>query len=178
MLPCPVLPSLALPRPALPRPAPPCPALPRPAPPCPALVLQPGPHVACGKVAKGGFIQSHIMLRFIRRSTAFAAASRLYIALLKASVHSNWQCECLLQAFQLWLQYTTLLGSVNVDLPKTVRWIPSAASFAFSSVTSGALSTDCLLDPASTSMALQRLLLRLAVLPLVLLLLAALQVVW
>ena len=83
-----------------------------------------------------------------------------------------------MQAFQLWLQYTTLLGSVNVDLPKTVRWIPSAASFAFSSITSGALSTDCLLDPASTSMALQRLLLRLAVLPLILLLLAALQVLW
>lgn len=120
----------------------------------------------------------HAALSIIRNSTAFAAAWRLYTTLLKASAHSTRQLKCRMQAFQLWLQYTTLLGSVNVDLPKTVRWIPSAASFAFSSITSGALSTDCLLDPASTSMALQRLLLRLAVLPLILLLLAALQVLW
>lgn len=83
-----------------------------------------------------------------------------------------------LQAFQLWLQYTSLLGTVNVSLPKTVSWLPKAASFAFSSLTSGGLSTDCLLNVSSTNVALQRLLLRLAVLPTNLLVLAALQTLW
>lgn len=83
-----------------------------------------------------------------------------------------------LQAFQLWLQYLSLLGTVNVSLPKSVHWLSQAASFAFSSLTSGLLSTDCLLSPSRTNIALQRLLLRLAVLPLNLLVLAALQTLW
>ena len=82
------------------------------------------------------------------------------------------------QAFTLWLQYTTLVGSINVPIPKTVHWIHSATSFAFSSLTSGSLSTDCLLHLGGTNTALQRLLLRLAVTPLNLAILRIGQVLW
>jgi len=82
------------------------------------------------------------------------------------------------QAFTLWLQYTSLLGSINVSAPKTIHWISSATSFAFSSLTSGSLSTDCLLRLGGINTALQRLLLRLAVPPIMFSLLAAGQVLW
>jgi len=60
-------------------------------------------------------------------------------------------------------KYTSLLGSINASVPKTMHWISSATSCAFSSLTSGSLSTDCLLSLDGINPALQRLLLRLAV---------------
>ena len=69
----------------------------------------------------------------------------------------------LLQAITLWLQYVSMVGSANVPAPKSVTWLFSAAGFAFSSVTSGALSTDCLISTQGIDTALKRLILRLAV---------------
>ena len=59
-----------------------------------------------------------------------------------------------MQAFTLWLQYLTLLGSVNMPTPGSVRWLYSAASAAFATVTSNSLSIDCLLsDRVNTALA-------------------------
>ena len=81
----------------------------------------------------------------------------------------------LLQALNLWLQYLTLLGGINIPTPKSVHWIFCAASFVFATVTSGSLSTDCLLSgPVNT--ALQRMLIHLAVPGLVFLALSIIQV--
>ena len=81
----------------------------------------------------------------------------------------------MLQALTLWLQYISLLGQVNIPAPETLHWLFSAASFAFSSLTSGSLSTDCLLSPGPVNLAFKRLLLRLAVPPISLCLLAVPQ---
>ena len=83
-----------------------------------------------------------------------------------------------LQAFTLWLQYTSLVGTVNVRVPRSVHWISSATSFAFASLTSGSLSTDCLLSLGGVNPALQRLLIRLAVVPLNFVILALSQILW
>lgn len=56
-----------------------------------------------------------------------------------------------------------------------MHWIFSAASFAFATVTSGALSTDCL-QSGTINAAVQRVLLHLAVPVTVLLLLMAIQI--
>ena len=82
-----------------------------------------------------------------------------------------------LQALTLWLQYITLLGNVNISAPGPVHWVFSAASFAFSTVTSGALSTDCL-QSGNTNAAVQRVLLHLAVPLMVLLILVVVQTLW
>ena len=82
-----------------------------------------------------------------------------------------------LQALTLWLQYITLLGNVNINSPEPVHWVFSVASFAFSTVTSGSLSTDCLLS-GDTNLAVQRLLLHLAVPLIVLLVLGVAQTIW
>ena len=83
-------------------------------------------------------------------------------------------CDAL-QALNLWLQYMTLLGGINIPTPKTVHWVFSAAEFAFATVSSGSLSTDCLLS-GPTNPALQRILIHLAVPVLMYILLAAIQV--
>ncbi len=71
---------------------------------------------------------------------------------------------CVLQALTLWLQYISMVGSTNVPAPNTVTWLFSASGFAFSSITSGALSTDCLISPyGAINPALKRMVLRLAV---------------
>lgn len=80
----------------------------------------------------------------------------------------------LIKALTLWLQYITLLGSVNISAPPSVSWIMTAASFSFTTVTSGALSTDCL-QSGSTNTAMQRVLLHIAMPLIVLLLLTAVQ---
>ena len=48
-----------------------------------------------------------------------------------------------MQAITLWLQIT-LLAAVNTPAPGCLRWVFNAANFAFATITSGALSTDCL----------------------------------
>ena len=70
----------------------------------------------------------------------------------------------MLQAFTLWLQYISLLGNANVPAPKTVAWLFTFSGFAFSSITSGALSTDCFINPyGNLNPALKRTILRLSV---------------
>lgn len=81
-----------------------------------------------------------------------------------------------LQAFNLWLQYITFLGGINMSTPQSVHWIISAASYAFASVTSSSLSVDCLLADQA-NLALHRILFRLAIPCLVLLLLMAFAVI-
>jgi len=83
----------------------------------------------------------------------------------------------LLQAVTLWLQYTSLLAGVNIPAPATLHWVFSAVNFAFSTVTSSSLSTDCLLSkPLNT--AVQRILIHLSVPLLVLAAMVLIQVVW
>ena len=82
-----------------------------------------------------------------------------------------------LQAAQLWLQYILLLGGVNTPTPRPLHWVLSAANFAFSTVTNGSLSTDCLLS-ASHNSALQEIVVHLCVPLLVLLLMLLLQIIW
>ena len=78
---------------------------------------------------------------------------------------------------QLWLQYITLLAGVNMPSPAALHWVFNAASYAFSTVTSGSLSIDCLLT-ASHNTALQRILVHLAVPPLVLAAMVLLEGIW
>ena len=69
-----------------------------------------------------------------------------------------------MQALTLWLQYIQMIGTTNVPAPGTLTWIFSVTGFAFSSVTSGALSTDCLISAhGGINPVLKRLILRLAV---------------
>ncbi len=82
---------------------------------------------------------------------------------------------CFLQALNLWLQYITLLGGINIPAPKPVHWVFNAAQFAFATVTSGSLSTDCLLT-GHMNAALQRILISLAVPVLMLVALVGIQV--
>lgn len=82
-----------------------------------------------------------------------------------------------MQAFNVWLQYSSLLGNANIPTPKTVSVIFSAASFAFTSVTSGLLSLDCLLS-GPVSHALQGLFIHLFFPLLMLILVSALQLLW
>ena len=82
------------------------------------------------------------------------------------------------QALTLWFQYTSLLGQINIPTPVTLHWVFSISSFAFSSLTSGSLSTDCLMSLGPTNLAFKRLLLRLAVPPIVLALLLMVQLCW
>lgn len=96
---------------------------------------------------------------------------------IAVTLHPQNMLVCCMQALTLWLQYITLLGAVNISAPAPVHWVLSAASFAFASVTSGALSTDCL-QSGSTNTAVQRVLLHLAVPILVLLLLTVIQTFW
>ena len=81
-----------------------------------------------------------------------------------------------MQAVTVWLQYITLLGGINLPLPATIHWVFSIAAFAFSSITSGSLSTDCLLQSGTMNTALKRYLLKLAVPPLILLVLILIQI--
>lgn len=82
-----------------------------------------------------------------------------------------------MQAVQLWLQYISLLAGVNIPAPAALHWVFSAANFAFSTVTSGSLSTDCLLSGVHNA-AVQRILVHLAVPPLVLAVMLFIQVIW
>ena len=63
-----------------------------------------------------------------------------------------------------------LLGNINISVPNSVHWVFSAASFAFSTVTNGALSIDCLQSGKSNAAA-QRVWIHLAVPVMVLLIL-------
>ncbi|KAL0052667.1 hypothetical protein WJX82_005691 [Trebouxia sp. C0006] len=83
----------------------------------------------------------------------------------------------LLKAVTLWLQYTSLLAGVNIPAPATLHWVFSAVNFAFSTVTSSSLSTDCLLSRPLNA-ALQRILIHLSVPVLVLAAMVLIQVVW
>ncbi|KAL0044981.1 hypothetical protein WJX82_004122 [Trebouxia sp. C0006] len=82
----------------------------------------------------------------------------------------------LIRALTLWLQYITLLSNVNNTAPEPIHWIFNAASFAFSTVTSGSLSTDCL-QTGNTNPAVERVLIHLAVPVMVLVILVFLQTV-
>lgn len=58
----------------------------------------------------------------------------------------------------------SILGSTNVDVPDTIQWIFQASSFAFASVNSSVLSTDCLIDAnGRVDPAVKRLVLRFAI---------------
>ena len=92
-----------------------------------------------------------------------------------APVSTWWFCA--LQALTLWLQYTMLLGNINISAPKPVISVFHAASFAFSAVTSGVLSTDCLLSGAPNP-AILRVVIHLAVPVMVLLFLLIGQILW
>ena len=87
--------------------------------------------------------------------------------------HPGHTCM-LVQGVTLWLQYLTLIAGVNIPAPACLHWVFSAAAFAFSTVTSGSLSTDCLLS-GPVNDALQRILIHLAVPPLMLAALALAQ---
>lgn len=72
--------------------------------------------------------------------------------------------HALLQALTLWLQYISMVGTTNVSVPASISWLFSATHFAFSSTSSGVLSTDCLIDiDGAINPALKRLVVRLAV---------------
>ena len=86
-------------------------------------------------------------------------------------------CALCVQALTLWLQYITLLGNINLSVPKYVSWVFSAASLAFSAATSGLLSLDCLLS-GTTNYAVQRFVIHIMVPIIVLLLLMASQAIW
>ena len=98
-----------------------------------------------------------------------------YLCVVQASLHVLF---CV-QAFNLWLQYITLLGGVSIPAPKAVQVVFSAASLAFNAVASGILSLDCLLSASeAVNPAVQGLFIHLA-LPLVMLvILCLLQVLW
>ncbi|KAL3155628.1 hypothetical protein ABBQ38_010825 [Trebouxia sp. C0009 RCD-2024] len=80
----------------------------------------------------------------------------------------------LIRAFNLWLQYTSLLGLVNIPTPHTVQVLFSATSLAFTTVSSGILSVDCMLT-GPVNRAVQGLLIHLALPLLMLLVLSAIQ---
>ena len=84
----------------------------------------------------------------------------------------------LLQVVTVWLHYMSILGNVNIPVPGTVHWVFSVASFAFSSITSGSLSLDCLIRAGPLRPALKRLLVHLAVPVINLLLLSTWQLFW
>ena len=84
----------------------------------------------------------------------------------------------MVQVVTVWLQYMSILGNVNIPAPGTVHWVFSVASFAFSSITSGSLSLDCLIRAGPLRPALKRLLVHLAVPVINLLLLSAWQLLW
>ncbi len=81
------------------------------------------------------------------------------------------------QAAQLWLQYITLLSGVNFPSPPALQWVFSAANYAFSAVSSGSLSVDCLLSTHYNT-AVQRVLVHLVVPVLVLATMVLIQVIW
>lgn len=81
---------------------------------------------------------------------------------------------CALQAFNLWLQYISLLGLVNIPAPRTVQTLFNVTSMAFTTISSGILSLDCLLT-GSVNRAVQRMLIHLALPLLMLLVLSAIQ---
>ena len=85
-----------------------------------------------------------------------------------------------MQSFTLWLQNISFLGQINLPTPSTITWVFAVANFAFSSITSGSLSTDCLLTagPGHVNLAFKRLLLHLAAPAINLLILIAIQTLW
>ncbi|KAL0055969.1 hypothetical protein WJX82_006250 [Trebouxia sp. C0006] len=83
----------------------------------------------------------------------------------------------IIRAFNIWLQYSSLLGNLNLSTPKSVSVIFSAASLAFTSVTSGILSLDCLLS-GPVSHAQQGLFIHLSFPLIMLILVSALQLLW
>ena len=76
------------------------------------------------------------------------------------------------------MQYMTFLGAINIPFPHSVHWLFSAVSFAFASITSGALSLDCLMDVNSINLALQRTLWHLGIPVFSLIILIIVQVLW
>ena len=84
------------------------------------------------------------------------------------------QCLGALQAFNLWLQYMSLLGLVDIPAPPTVQILFNATSMAFTTISSGILSLDCLLA-GSVNLAVQGLLIHLALPLLMLVVLSAIQ---
>ena len=111
-------------------------------------------------------------------SVASSAAKGTGVAIAAGSTTpSCFTKVVMLQAAQLWLQYTSLLAGINIPAPAALHWVFSVANFAFASVTSGALSTDCLLS-GTHSAALQRILVHLAVPVLVLLVMVLIQSFW
>lgn len=88
------------------------------------------------------------------------------------------KAQNVVQVVTVWLQYMSILGNVNIPAPDTVHWVFSVASFAFSSITSGSLSLDCLIRAGALRPALKRLLVHLAVPVINLVLLLAWQLLW
>ena len=82
-----------------------------------------------------------------------------------------------MQALQLWLQYLTLLAGVNMPTPYALRWVFSAAKYAFAAVAGGSFSADCLLSGHHNT-ALQSILVHLIVPLLVLAAMLVIQGVW
>ncbi len=81
------------------------------------------------------------------------------------------------QAAQLWLQYISLLGGVNLPNPSALQWVFSTAKYAFAAVSGGSLSIDCLFSSHHDT-AVQRIVIHLAVPVLVLLVMVLIQVIW
>lgn len=71
----------------------------------------------------------------------------------------------------------SLLGLVNIPTPRTMQVLFNAVNLAFTTVSSGILSLDCLLT-GSVNRAVQSLLIHLALPLLMLLLLSAIQLLW
>ena len=82
-----------------------------------------------------------------------------------------------MQALQLWLQYLTLLAGVNMPTPYALHWVFSAANYAFTAVTGGSFSVDCLLSGRHNT-ALQSVVVHLAVPLLVLAAMLVIQIIW
>ncbi|KAL3155043.1 hypothetical protein ABBQ38_011563 [Trebouxia sp. C0009 RCD-2024] len=108
---------------------------------------------------------------------AFAASNLLVLAFLYWSIYSTLmdneedvtnpeqrvKASELTRALTLWMQYISMVGSTNVSVPISFGWLFSFTHFAFSSVSSGILSTDCLIGAGGTiDPAIKRVILRLA----------------
>ncbi|DBA90089.1 TPA: hypothetical protein ACH3X1_003408 [Trebouxia sp. C0004] len=134
--------------------------------------------VKTGNVTYGrvGSLECKPCRRTVTIIAAYVASALLVLAWLTYTIHvtlvENEEAAAghvdpprtsqLIRALNLWLQYTTLLGGINIPAPKSVHWVFNAAQFAFATVTSGSLSTDCLLTGRMNA-ALQRILISLAV---------------
>lgn len=140
------------------------------------------PHIGLFKVAslEKHALQAQLLTELLTLSSAnLNTEVSHYLPLWKVPFLRKPMFSCwLVQVVTVWLQYMSILGNVNIPAPGTVHWVFSVASFAFSSITSGSLSLDCLIRAGPLRPALKRLLVHLAVPVINLLLLSAWQFLW